>query len=130
VNEREYTAAVAAVGEAAELCAAAQGRLAEGQTLTKSDASPVTIADFAAQAVVAATLTERLGELVLVGEEAADNLAGGRVTDVTGAPLDFGHGRRLERNAGVVATNGWFHDEVVSAVRTVLSADLAAAGQG
>lgn len=46
--------------------------------------------------------------------------AGGRVTDVTGAPLDFGHGRRLERNRGVIATDGRFHDEVVVAVAAVL----------
>jgi hypothetical protein len=32
--------------------------------------------------------------------------AGGRVTDVTGAPLDFRHGRRLETNRGVIATDG------------------------
>src|SRR5690606_16657165 len=41
--------------------------------------------------------------------------AGGRVTDVTGAPLDFAHGRRLEQNRGVVATDGAFHDEIVDA---------------
>ncbi len=46
--------------------------------------------------------------------------AGGRVTDVTGAPLDFSHGRRLEHNQGVIATDGRFHDEVVAAVRSVL----------
>ena len=46
--------------------------------------------------------------------------AGGRVTDVTGAPLDFSHGRRLERNLGVIATDGRFHDEVVAAVQSVL----------
>lgn len=46
--------------------------------------------------------------------------AGGRVTDVTGAPLDFSHGRKLEQNQGVIATDGRFHDEVVDAVRAVL----------
>ena len=46
--------------------------------------------------------------------------AGGRVTDVTGAPLDFGHGARLEHNRGVVATDGRFHDEVLAAVQHVL----------
>ena len=46
--------------------------------------------------------------------------AGGRVTDVTGAPLDFSHGRRLEHNLGVIATDGRFHDEVVAAVQNVL----------
>ncbi len=47
--------------------------------------------------------------------------AGGRVTDVRGAPLDFAHGARLERNLGVVATDGRFHDEILAAVATVLA---------
>jgi 3'(2'), 5'-bisphosphate nucleotidase len=47
--------------------------------------------------------------------------AGGRVTDVEGRPLDFSHGRRLEHNRGVVATDGRFHDEVVAAVQHVLA---------
>ncbi len=46
--------------------------------------------------------------------------AGGRVTDITGAPLDFGHGRRLEVNRGVIATDGRFHDRVVEAVRAAV----------
>ena len=46
--------------------------------------------------------------------------AGGQVTDVFGEPLDFGQGRGLEKNKGVVVTNGRFHDQVVAAVRAVL----------
>ena len=46
--------------------------------------------------------------------------AGGTVTDVRGAPLDFGQGRRLEKNKGVIVTNGAFHAEVVAAVGQVL----------
>ena len=46
--------------------------------------------------------------------------AGGTVTDVTGAPLDFSLGRMLEHNRGIIATNGRFHDEVVSAVQSVI----------
>jgi 3'(2'), 5'-bisphosphate nucleotidase len=42
--------------------------------------------------------------------------AGGRVTDVEGRPLDFGRGRTLAGNDGVVATNGAIHDEVIEAV--------------
>ena len=42
--------------------------------------------------------------------------AGGRVTDVRGNALDFGHGRKLENNAGVIATNGPIHDRVLEAV--------------
>src|SRR5439155_19463982 len=46
--------------------------------------------------------------------------AGGRVSDVRGAALDFSRGRRLEANAGVIATNGHIHDRVVAAVTRAL----------
>ena len=46
--------------------------------------------------------------------------AGGRVTDVTGASLDFSQGVRLEGNVGVIATDGRFHDHVVDVVQAVL----------
>ena len=42
--------------------------------------------------------------------------AGGRVTDVRGNALDFAHGRKLENNAGVIATNGPIHDRVIEVV--------------
>jgi 3'(2'), 5'-bisphosphate nucleotidase len=45
--------------------------------------------------------------------------AGGRVTDVLGNPLDFTHGRTLDRNRGVVATCGPIHDEVIAVVKQV-----------
>ena len=71
----EIDAALAAVRRASVLCAGAQGRLAAGETLTKGDDSPVTVADFAAQAVVVAELVERLGPIELVGEEDPADLA-------------------------------------------------------
>lgn len=43
--------------------------------------------------------------------------AGGRVTDLLGAPLDFGTGRTLVRNQGVIASNGHVHDAIVGAIR-------------
>jgi 3'(2'), 5'-bisphosphate nucleotidase len=46
--------------------------------------------------------------------------AGGRVTDVDGAPLDFSLGKTLRRNKGVIVTNGAVHDETIAAVREVL----------
>ncbi|MFP5487145.1 MAG: 3'(2'),5'-bisphosphate nucleotidase, partial [Acidimicrobiia bacterium] len=83
--EHERDAALAAVRAASVLCAGAQGRLVAGDTLTKGDDSPVTVADFAAQAVVAATLAERLGGFDLVGEEDAGDLrAGDRSTLLDG----------------------------------------------
>lgn len=47
--------------------------------------------------------------------------AGGRVTDLDGRALDFGQGRTLARNRGVVATNAALHPAVLRALR-----DLAA----
>lgn len=46
--------------------------------------------------------------------------AGGRVTDVRGAALDFSRGATLCNNSGVIATSGDIHDEVVEAVGRVL----------
>ena len=78
VSDTERAAALAAIAAASELCDRTQGRLADGQTLTKGDDSPVTVADFAAQAVVAMTLTRELGDVDIVGEEQAGDLEGDR----------------------------------------------------
>lgn len=47
--------------------------------------------------------------------------AGGEVTDCDGKQLDFSLGRTLKNNTGIVGTNGRIHDEVIKAVREVLS---------
>lgn len=47
--------------------------------------------------------------------------AGGRVSDVAGKPLDFGRGRTLDGNRGIIATSGAIHDQVVEAVSAVLA---------
>jgi 3'(2'), 5'-bisphosphate nucleotidase len=46
--------------------------------------------------------------------------AGGAVTDVYGAPLDWTRGRRLEHNIGVLATNGRLHQQVLDALAVLL----------
>lgn len=46
--------------------------------------------------------------------------AGGRVTDTTGAALDFSLGRTLSANKGVIGTNGTLHDQVITSVQSVL----------
>jgi 3'(2'), 5'-bisphosphate nucleotidase len=43
--------------------------------------------------------------------------AGGRVSDITGKPLDFSLGATLASNRGVVATSGGIHNEVIKAIR-------------
>ena len=72
----ELAAALAAVRAASEVCRGTQGKLLAGHTLTKGDASPVTVADFAAQAVVCAELTDALGPIEMIGEEDSDDLQG------------------------------------------------------
>jgi 3'(2'), 5'-bisphosphate nucleotidase len=49
--------------------------------------------------------------------------AGGCVTDLRGAPLDFTHGRSLTANTGLLATNGAVHGPALAAVRRVLEGD-------
>ena len=65
-------------------------------------------------------LPTRKGYVEKIWDHAAGYLivteAGGKVTDIKGAPLDISRGRLLELNRGVVATNGRLHDEVLAAV--------------
>ncbi len=43
--------------------------------------------------------------------------AGGKVTDIHGAPLNFARGKTFEPNTGIVATCGSFHSQVIDAVK-------------
>lgn len=62
-------------------------------------------------------LPTRAGYVERVWDHAAGLLviqeAGGKVTDINGSALDFSHGRGLEKNRGVVASNGLLHDRVL-----------------
>ncbi|MEX2217397.1 MAG: 3'(2'),5'-bisphosphate nucleotidase [Phycisphaerales bacterium] len=63
-------AATRAVGAACALCRQVQGNMGQMRAILKDDRSPVTIADFGAQALVGHILRERLGDPVhMVGEE-------------------------------------------------------------
>ena len=46
-----------------------QNALEQVRSITKDDKSPVTVADYAAQAIVGKILRDRLGDVILVGEE-------------------------------------------------------------
>lgn len=48
--------------------------------------------------------------------------AGGRVTDVRGADLDFRQGRKLIKNQGVVVSNGHLHPAILKAVQDTSAA--------
>jgi 3'(2'), 5'-bisphosphate nucleotidase len=43
--------------------------------------------------------------------------AGGRVTDILGRPLDFLGGIKMEKNHGILVTNGILHDVVLKALK-------------
>jgi 3'(2'), 5'-bisphosphate nucleotidase len=70
----ELDCALRAVAEACSVTRRVQFELDQIRQLTKDDRSPVTVADFAAQAIVALRLTEDLGDIALVGEESATEL--------------------------------------------------------
>lgn len=45
--------------------------------------------------------------------------AGGKVTDISGNPLDFTLGRALKKNRGVIVTNRFLHNQVLRAIEDV-----------
>jgi 3'(2'), 5'-bisphosphate nucleotidase len=96
----ELAAALAAVRAASAVCRGAQGQLLDGHTLTKGDASPVTIADFAAQAVVCAELTDSLGPIEMIGEEDSDDLRSPDASDLLDAVVGLVAAQRPDTATG------------------------------
>lgn len=70
----ELSAAIAAVRRAAIVCRSVQAKLVTADTLEKKDKSPVTVADFASQAVVCHALGRAFPNDPIVGEEDAAEL--------------------------------------------------------
>lgn len=73
----EIQVAVAAVRKACEITTKLQGNImdtTEGSTITKSDESPVTIADFASQAVVLRHLQSHFPDDIFLAEESSKTL--------------------------------------------------------
>jgi 3'(2'), 5'-bisphosphate nucleotidase len=73
-RRRELDVALRAVRAAARACRAVQQRMVRPETLQKRDKSPVTVADFASQAIVCALLGQGLPRDPIVGEESAKAL--------------------------------------------------------
>ncbi len=72
--EKELETGKQAVIEAVRISAAVQRDLASVDAITKSDRSPVTIADFASQAIICRILNDRFPGIPIVGEENSDAL--------------------------------------------------------
>src|SRR3954452_22212470 len=73
LDSPEAQIAIEAVREAALLARRIQREMVSG-TLTKDDRSPVTVADFAVQAIIARRLVEDFPTATLIGEEQSDAL--------------------------------------------------------
>ncbi|MGR8946762.1 MAG: 3'(2'),5'-bisphosphate nucleotidase [Gammaproteobacteria bacterium] len=72
--QKHLTTAITAVAEACRATRAVQAELDSIRQMTKDDRSPVTVADFAAQAIVCRRLSDELGTIDMVGEESAAEL--------------------------------------------------------
>ena len=72
----EMRAACEAVRLASIVCVETQRTLTSGEKVSKSDDSPVTVADFAAQCIVTSVLRESHPDIQMVAEESADDLRG------------------------------------------------------
>ena len=75
-REAELRAGIEAVRAAARICVDVQKSLVTADTLEKKDKSPVTVADFASQAIVCSLLSRSLPGDRVVGEEDAADLRG------------------------------------------------------
>lgn len=73
-SDQLLSAAIQTVAHACRVARSVQQNLEHVRQITKDDRSPVTVADFAVQAIVALGLNEALGENLIVGEESAGTL--------------------------------------------------------
>ena len=85
---REIKIAIDAVRHAAQVCRSVQQRLATVEALSKKDKSPVTVADFASQAVVCSMLMKAFPDDVVVAEEGTGELREPAQTSVRGVVCD------------------------------------------
>lgn len=83
--EAELSAGIAAVRAASRVCRSVQERLATAEALEKKDKSPVTVADFASQAIVCEQLMRALPDDAVVGEEGSEELRQGAQADLLDA---------------------------------------------
>lgn len=74
MNNELINKAVEAVRAASAICTRVQAELVNEDSLQKKDRSPVTVADYAVQAAVSASLAEAFPEIPMVGEEDSSEL--------------------------------------------------------
>ena len=72
--EKYLNTALKAVAAASSICKKIQNQLVSEDSITKKDKSPVSIADYASQALICSMLHEQFPEIPVIGEEDAGNL--------------------------------------------------------
>ncbi|KAA3615055.1 MAG: 3'(2'),5'-bisphosphate nucleotidase [Calditrichaeota bacterium] len=72
--EKYLNSAIKAVTAASMICSEIQAQLVSEDSITKKDKSPVTIADYASQAIVCSILNEQFPDIPIVGEEDSGSL--------------------------------------------------------
>lgn len=104
--DHALTASRRAVAEASVVCRSVQKNLERIRSITKDDRSPVTVADFASQAVIAHRLTEALGPIRLVAEEDSASLRqdenADRLNEVVEAVREVWHDASVEDVLGAI----------------------------
>jgi len=90
-RERLLEIAVGAVADACVVCRRVQAHLLKSDSITKADRSPVTVADFASQAVVVRKLRQAFDSCPMIAEEASDALRQPGATALRGRVLDAVH---------------------------------------
>src|SRR5690606_25614530 len=79
----------------------------------------------AGEAEIYLRLTRHTGYVENIWDQGAGALvveeAGGKLTDLNGERLDFSRGPRLEKNVGIVASNGRFHDRILEVLARIQS---------
>ncbi|MBC7174591.1 MAG: 3'(2'),5'-bisphosphate nucleotidase, partial [Polyangiaceae bacterium] len=86
--ESELRVAIEAVRAAAKVCISVQGALVSADTLSKKDKSPVTVADFASQALVCQVIARASAVKSVVGEESAGELRGEDAKELRGKVVE------------------------------------------
>ena len=122
--ETERRVAIEAVIQACQLCQEVQLALVTEDTLAKKDKSPVTVADFGAQAVVSTELMRMFPCDPLVGEENSSGLrtdAGAGLKDKVIQYVDFNNS--LNRHILLNFMNFGAHTKHVTALHTVMSTE-------
>jgi 3'(2'), 5'-bisphosphate nucleotidase len=113
----ERAAAIHAVEQACRLTRTVQEHLVAGTTLQKGDKSPVTVADYGAQAIVGRLLARAFPQIPMVGEEDAallrDPAHAGltrKVVDAVRTVMDALEGRAVEEAEVLAAIDAGVHE--------------------